>query len=92
MVCPPRLLVNHILEIEASAVAGELGVGRREQSYQEVHHQHHADDEVERQEDLASPALLIHGVEGEDAQDPGEEGDEGVREGRELGGAEENAA
>lgn len=73
---PARSLLDDVPEIEANSLAGEVGVGGREQSNEQVHHQHHANQKIQSDEDFALPPFLAHDLEGELAQHPGEESDE----------------
>ena len=84
--------VDDTAEVEPDAVRLELGVGRGEDRDDEVEEDEHADEEVEGQEEVPQEALRLHRLEGEVAQHPGEERDEGVLEGRELGEGEEDHA
>ena len=82
---PQVLDVDETPEVQANALRLELRVSGRENGHNEVEEDDQVDEEVDCEEEGPQDSLALHRLEGEVAQHPSEESDEGGLEGGELG-------
>ena len=89
---PQVLDVDETPEVQANALRLELRVSGRENGHDEVEEDDQVDEEVDCEEEGPQDSLALHRLEGEVAQHPSEESDEGGLEGGELRHIEDDHA